>query len=104
VRTVQRALQAARGLGLVEWTERRIRAGWRSLKTSNLYRLLMPEGAVQQRSATTGQFGRGEETKEKKGARESSKGVLAAMLAEATRMPDLLAARRQAFAAGLVRV
>ena len=29
VRTVQRALEAARELGLVSWTARRLRAGWR---------------------------------------------------------------------------
>ena len=33
--TVWRALQAARELGLVRWAERRVRAAWRSLRTSN---------------------------------------------------------------------
>ena len=63
VKTVQRALQAARDLGLVRWTERRVRAAWRSLRTSNVYRLLLPEGPVQSRAeasfTTTGQKARG---------------------------------------------
>src|SRR3954453_14021795 len=37
VRTVQRALEAARELGLVSWTARRLRAGWRSLRSSNAH-------------------------------------------------------------------
>jgi hypothetical protein len=36
-RTVQRALQAGQRLGLVQWTERRVRAAWRWLRTSNAY-------------------------------------------------------------------
>lgn len=47
VRTVQRALEDGRRLGLVSWTERRIRAGWRWLRTSNHYAF-----------HTTGQHGR----------------------------------------------
>src|SRR4051812_47163361 len=43
VRTVQRALEAARELGLVSWTARRLRAGWRSLRSSNAYRLQRPQ-------------------------------------------------------------
>src|SRR4051794_9972108 len=43
VRTVQRALEAARELGLVSWTARRLRAGWRSLRSSNAYRLERPQ-------------------------------------------------------------
>jgi len=34
VRTVQRALQQAQRLDLVHWTERRVRLGWRWLRTS----------------------------------------------------------------------
>ena len=41
--TAQRALHAARDLGLVGWTERRVRAAWRSLRTSNRYWLTTPE-------------------------------------------------------------
>jgi hypothetical protein len=33
-------------LGLVSWAERRVRAGWRWLRTSNAYRLVMPDGSV----------------------------------------------------------
>ena len=106
--TVWRALQAARDLGLVSWAERRVRAAWRSLRTSNRYWLTEPEGAVGPRRGvcrrTSMQKAGGGENKQKKGACESSKGVLAAMLAEAARLPDLLAMRRRAFAAGLVRV
>lgn len=47
VRTVQRALEEARDVGLLDWTERRVKRGWRWLRTSNVYRLLVP--------ATTGQ-------------------------------------------------
>jgi hypothetical protein len=51
VRTVQRALEAAKALGLVSWAERRIKAAWRSLRTSNRYVLLVPIEPVR----TTGQ-------------------------------------------------
>jgi hypothetical protein len=44
--TVQRALQAARGLRLVDWAGRRIRLGWRALRTSNSYVLLVPKNPV----------------------------------------------------------
>jgi DNA-binding transcriptional MocR family regulator len=44
-KTVGRALEAARALGLLEWSRRRVRIGWRSLQSSNLYRRLMPEKA-----------------------------------------------------------
>jgi hypothetical protein len=37
VSTVQWALRQAQRLGLVSWTERRVRAGWRWLRTSNCY-------------------------------------------------------------------
>jgi hypothetical protein len=46
VRTVQRALAAAEELGLVTWAERRIRAGWRWLRASNIYRFIVPAGGV----------------------------------------------------------
>jgi hypothetical protein len=46
-KTVERALHAARDLGLVAWSERRVRRGWRWLRTSNLYRLIMPDAAVE---------------------------------------------------------
>ena len=101
--TVWRALQAARDLGLVRWTERRVRAAWRSLRTSNRYTLTQPEAPVMPRPRTSMQNAGGGESKLKKEAREGSKAALSAMLAAAERLPDLLAARRRAWAAGLVR-
>ena len=101
VRTVQRALQAARDLGLVDWVERRVRAAWRWLRTSNLYRLLMPGGAVQPglrgRPATTGQKDRGGERE----AREGRSPALTKLLEAASGLPDLLAARREHWRARL---
>lgn len=96
-RTVQRALLAARQLGLVSWTERRVQASWRWLRTSNSYRLLMPDEPVQpgQRALwprhirTNCQSGEGGESISKKEA-------LREMLQEAAAMPDLLAMRRAA--------
>jgi hypothetical protein len=94
-RTVQRALRQARDLGLVEWSERRVRAGWRWLRTSNAYRFLAPLAPVQSglraprwnACATTGLQGRGGERTSKKEAHE-------AMRQEALAAPDLLAMRR----------
>jgi hypothetical protein len=42
-RTVQRALAQAQCLGLVSWAERRVRAGWRWLRSSNLYRFVVSD-------------------------------------------------------------
>lgn len=44
--TVQRALDAAHGLGWVQWTKRYIRVGTRWLRTSNGYRLTPPGPAA----------------------------------------------------------
>jgi DNA-binding transcriptional MocR family regulator len=93
--TVLRALQAARDLGLVSWTERRVRAAWRSLRTSNRYRLIVPEAPVTPGQRTNQQSAGGGESQFKKEAREGSKAALAAMLATAERLPDLLKARRE---------
>lgn len=46
VSTVQRALRHARTLGLVMWAERRVRASWRWLRTSNKYALDVPENPL----------------------------------------------------------
>lgn len=46
IRTVQRALTAGAELGLVQWFARRVRRGWRSLRTSNIYRLTIAIGKV----------------------------------------------------------
>lgn len=95
VRTVQRALEQAQRLGLVSWAERRVRAAWRWLRTSNLYRLLMPAEPVQagQRTpvfralATTGHLDR-------RGENKTNKEALQEMVTQAAAMPDLLALRR----------
>jgi hypothetical protein len=103
VRTVQRALQAARGLGLVEWTEQRVRATWRSLRASNRYVLKLPDRAVQRGphgpGATTGQRGRGAPQESKQEAREGHRVGLAALMEAARGLPDLLKARREALEA-----
>jgi hypothetical protein len=104
VSTVRRALAQAFRLGLVSWTERRIRAGWRWLRTSNAYRLAVPDGPVQRgmrpawsRRRTTAQSG-GE------GESLSKKRALGEMLRAAAALPDLLALRRAAMAARLGRL
>jgi hypothetical protein len=97
VRTVQRALEAARTLGLVEWSARRVRVAWRSLRASNRYVLKLPAQPAQvggrQGPATTGQRGRGVPYERKKEAREGLEGALVAMVEGARRLPDLLNAR-----------
>jgi hypothetical protein len=101
VRTVQRALTAAQSLGLVDWSERRFRAGWRWLRSSNRYRFAVPEGpilAAPWLKPTTGHFARRVESLRKKEARDDRQPIGQGP------MPDLLAARRSAWAAGLVRI
>jgi hypothetical protein len=71
--TVLRALQTARDLGLVRWTERRVRAGWRWLRTSNRYTLTDPETPVTPRLPTNRQTAGGGESEQKKEARERGK-------------------------------
>lgn len=46
VRTVQRATVAMRALGLLRWTTRLLRAGWRTEQTSNAYELVPNAAAV----------------------------------------------------------
>ena len=97
-RTAQRALQQARHLGLVMWAERRVRAGWRWLRTSNAYRLAHPAEPVslgrrlvlKHSPVTDGQKAQGEE-------RVSNKMALEKMLKSAATLPDLLAIRRATF-------
>jgi hypothetical protein len=103
VSTVQRALAQAFRLDLVSWTERRIRAGWRWLRTSNAYRLAVPDGPVRHgmrpewpRRRTSAQCDGGGESRKKEEA-------LKAMLRAAAALPDLLALRRAAMAARLGR-
>jgi hypothetical protein len=102
--TVWRALQAARELGLVRWSERRVRAAWRSLRTSNAYKLIEPEGPVMPHQRTNLQNAGGGERKLEKEAREQGRAALATMLEAASRLPDLLGARVAAWNAGKVRL
>lgn len=105
VRTVERALNHARFLGMVHWFRRDIRRGWRKLRTSNRYFLMVPAGrAVEGRRPvfpsrrTNRQAGRLQ-------AKEVSKKVAwKGMLAEAARGPDLLALRRAHFEAQQRRI
>jgi hypothetical protein len=92
--TVQRALHAARDLGLVQWTERRVRAAWRCLRTSNRYWLIVPEKPVSPVKPTNRQNAGGGESKKKQEASGSSVAAVNAMIQAARRLPDLLAARR----------
>ena len=111
-KTVGRALAVAQGLGLVSWVERRVRAGWRWLRTSNLYRLAVPATSVQfdprlcggalgphrigrilRPILTTGLNARGGESLRKKEA-------LNELLRAAAAAPDLLALRRAAMEGG----
>ena len=93
VRTVQRALQAARRL------ETRVRAAWRSLQGPNRYVLKVPAAAVQWLRRTGGQIGRRDTYGRKKPAQGQSNGALHAMLEAARGLPDLLKARREALEA-----
>ena len=99
LRTVQRALQAAKRLGLVDWTATRVRAAWRSLRGANRYVLKVPETAVQWGCRTGGQSGRKDANGREKGAGGGSSGAIWAMLEAARGLPDLLKARREALEA-----
>ena len=99
VRTVQRALEAAQRLGLVEWTATRVRGAWRSLQGPNRYVLKIPAAAVSWVKRTAGQIVRRDTNDRKKEASERSNGALGAMLEAAKGLPDLLKARREAMEA-----
>jgi hypothetical protein len=80
------------------------RSGWRWLRTSNSYRLTVPETPLQpglrpifRRASTTGQQDRGEESQTSKSA------AFQEMMRQATGMPDLLAMRRAAVETQLLR-
>ena len=95
--TVWRSLQAARDLGLVRWTERRVRAAWRSLRTSNRYTLTDPEAPLTPRPRTTMQDAGGGERRNPR-AREGGVGRRWRPCWRRRRgMPDLLAMRRAVF-------
>jgi len=99
VRTVLSALQAARKLGLVDWTATRVRAAWRSLRGPNRYVLRVPATAVQAIRRTARKFCGRDTYERKKEAGERASGTLGAMLEAARGLPDLLAARREAMEA-----
>jgi len=97
VKTVARALTEARELGLVSWSERRIRRGWRWLRTSNSYRLEVPADPVRpgmrtRPRRTTGHFGGEGESQENQEAQESRKAVVAEMMQAAGRPEEARAA------------
>lgn len=74
VRTVQRAFDQAAALDMLAWEHRRVRVGWRSLRTSSIYRLILPKAPC---VPTTGQLGRGGESKVKKEAQGVQKALAA---------------------------
>jgi DNA-binding transcriptional MocR family regulator len=90
--TALRALQLARSLGLVSWAERRVRAGWRWLRSSNAYRLETPGEPV--REGLRPKARRTYRKSDGGGESESKKAALEAMLRAARAAPDLLARRR----------
>jgi hypothetical protein len=94
VRTVQRALQAARGLGLLDWAARRVKAAWRSLRASNRYVLRLPAGPVRTPLPTTGQRGRGVTYLKEKSGIEETQPVAAAVRQAAQAVLDAVRARR----------
>lgn len=97
-KTAERALAQARDLGLVEWSERRVRRGWRWLRTSNAYRLMVPPDPAQAGQRWPRRTNRplvgGGESIDKKEAQQGHQAQLRRMMVEAAGMPDLLAVRR----------
>jgi DNA-binding transcriptional MocR family regulator len=87
VKTVQRALQAARELGLVSWSHRHVRAAWRALRVSNAYVLTGYRSA-----SPTDIVDRGSSTRKEIKAYEEAQ---AALKAKARAMEARLAARWQ---------
>jgi helix-turn-helix protein len=94
-RTVLRALQAAQRLGLLDWVERRVRAGWRWLRSSNIYRFTTPMMPV---IAAARPVSKAPALTDSMAAevRVSKKEALDELRRAAARLPDLLAARRAA--------
>jgi DNA-binding transcriptional MocR family regulator len=97
-KTVQRALAQAKELDLINWAERRVRAGWRWLRTSNLYRFVVPAAPVKPAPRPTPTAPALTDKTPREG-RESKKEALEELLRAAARAPDLLLRRRQAMAA-----
>jgi hypothetical protein len=98
VSTVQRALQAARSLGLVDWAARRVQAAWRSLRASNRYVLTVPPGAVRPADRPAGrtasQQARGVTYPKEKQAREGTRPVSEAVRRAAGEALAAIATRR----------
>ena len=46
LKTVQRALDALRACGMIQWVKRLVRDGWQAKQTSNSYALLLGEAPV----------------------------------------------------------
>src|SRR5271166_1312431 len=59
LKTVRHAIRRARDLGLITWTERRVRAGWRLVRATNVYSFLTPRGPVSPTTSTKVQPERG---------------------------------------------
>ncbi|HEY0220495.1 MAG TPA: helix-turn-helix domain-containing protein [Afipia sp.] len=101
VATVRRALRHAAALGLLTWSERRRRAGWRSLRSSNLYRFIVPDQPVTAGQRPVWWRRRTDDHRDRAEIRDSKKTALEGLLEAARHLPDLLAARRQAVMAQL---
>ncbi len=100
-KTVQRALAQAQHLGLVDWVERRVRAGWRWLRSSNSYRFIMPVAPVQTGMRPVFMAPTLSDISAEEG-RVRKQDALEAVLAEAAAAPDLLAMRREAMRRRLI--
>ena len=94
--TALRALQQARRLGLVQWAERRVRAAWRWLRTSNSYRFTVPAEPVQPGLRPKTLRPRTNRTSDGRGESKSKKEAMRELMTAAASLPDLLAMRRQA--------
>jgi DNA-binding transcriptional MocR family regulator len=98
--TVLRACQQARELGLLDWCERRIRRGWRWLRTSNAYRFAVPAGDVQAGHRAPRRTNRQPPAG---GESPSKKGALTDLMQLAATAGDLLLARRRMMEERLLR-
>ena len=96
-RTVLRALAQGRNLGLVSWSFRRVRQGWRWLQSSNLYRFLasVDRAAVREPLSSFSSLPSGATVSV--GRKHAAE--LRQMIQKAAETPDLLKARRAVFEA-----
>jgi hypothetical protein len=101
VPTVRRALAMGRRLGLVDWDAQWVRQGWRMLRTTNRYILLLPATPIEaglrpkQPTRITDQNAGGAENK-KDSKEVAHRRALAQLMREAATAPDLLLQRQQA--------